>query len=71
MLDWTKYIDVDTDKPETKAVIANTRIPVELILKKLASGDTVDDLMNSYPSLTKENITACLLFAKQQAENSN
>lgn len=63
MIDWTTYI---VSNPETlfgKPVIVNTRIPVDLILEKLAAGDTIDDLLEAYPKITKDAIAACLLFA--------
>jgi uncharacterized protein (DUF433 family) len=63
MLDWTQYIKSDPDTLFGKPVIVNTRIPVELILEKLAAGDTIEDLMLAYPKITKDSISACLLFA--------
>ena len=48
-----------------KPVIAGTRIPVELILEKLAVGETVEQLLAAYPRLTEEGIRAALLFAAQ------
>jgi uncharacterized protein (DUF433 family) len=46
-------------KPE----IRNTRIPVELLLRKLAEGATVADLLAAYPRLTEDDIRACLAYA--------
>jgi uncharacterized protein (DUF433 family) len=46
-------------------VIAGTRLTVELILEKLAAGETVDDLLIDYPQLTREAISAALHFAVQ------
>jgi uncharacterized protein (DUF433 family) len=46
-----------------KPVIAGTRITVELILEKLAGGDTVEDLLDDYPRLTREGIAAALAYA--------
>lgn len=46
-----------------KPVIAGTRIPVELILEKLAAGETVEQIMQAYPRLTEEGIRAALAFA--------
>jgi uncharacterized protein (DUF433 family) len=48
-----------------KAVIAGTRITVELILEKLAAGETIEQLMEAHPRLTKEAIHAALDFAAQ------
>ena len=48
-----------------KPVIAGTRITVELILEKLAAGETVDQLLQAHPRLTREGIRAALSFAAQ------
>jgi uncharacterized protein (DUF433 family) len=46
-----------------KPVIRGTRIPVELILRKLADGMTETDLLDAYPRLTREDIQAALAYA--------
>ena len=46
-----------------KPVIAGTRITVELILEKLAAGETIDDILQAHPRLTRESIQAALAFA--------
>ena len=61
MIDWTLHIG---SKPEVlfgKPVIMNTRIPVDLLLEKLVTGDTINDLLEAYPKITKDDIAACLL----------
>jgi uncharacterized protein (DUF433 family) len=46
-----------------KPVVAGTRITVELILEKLAAGETIEDLLTAHPRLTREDISAALQFA--------
>lgn len=46
-----------------KPVIRGTRIPVELVLRKLAEGATHSELLDAYPKLTDEDIHACLQYA--------
>jgi uncharacterized protein (DUF433 family) len=46
-----------------KPVVAGTRISVELILEKLGSGETVEQLLDSHPRLTREGVLAALEFA--------
>jgi uncharacterized protein (DUF433 family) len=46
-----------------KPVIAGTRISVQLILEKLRDGWTIDDLLDDYPQLTREQIGAALDYA--------
>ncbi len=48
-----------------KPVIAGTRITVELILEKLAAGETVEQLLDAHPRLTYEGIQAALAFAAE------
>ena len=48
-----------------KPVVAGTRIPVELILEKLAAGETIEQLLEAHPRLSKEGILAALSFAAQ------
>ncbi len=46
-----------------KPVVAGTRITVELILQKLAAGETIEQLLAAHPRLTNEGILAALSFA--------
>ena len=46
-----------------KPVVAGTRITVELILEKLSAGETVDQVLEAHPRLTRESILAALNFA--------
>jgi uncharacterized protein (DUF433 family) len=46
-----------------KPVIRGTRISVELVLRKLSEGATVEDLLDAYPHLTVEDIRAAVGFA--------
>jgi uncharacterized protein (DUF433 family) len=48
-----------------KPVIAGTRMTVELILEKLAAGETVEQLLAAHPRLTREGIQAALAYAAQ------
>ena len=48
-----------------KPVIKGTRITVELVLEKLAAGETVDDILKSYPHLKKEGILAAISYASR------
>lgn len=69
MKKWIDYIEVSPEKLYGKPVIKGTRIPVDLILAKLAEGDTITDLLEAYPQLTKVQIQACLHFASESIRN--
>lgn len=61
-------ISIDPEIYHGQACVKGTRIPVHQIVHMLANGDTTDDLLESYPSLTKEDILACLDYAASLAE---
>lgn len=48
-----------------KPVIAGTRITVELILEKLAAGESVEQILEAHPRLTRVGIQAALAFAAE------
>ena len=60
-------IAVDPEILAGKPVIRGTRLAVEFILELLAAGQSEDDLMTSYPGLTREDILACLAYASYLA----
>ena len=62
-MDWRGRIVRDPDVMMGKPVIAGTRMTVELILRKLANGVTVDQLLHSYPKLQAEDVQAALAYA--------
>jgi uncharacterized protein (DUF433 family) len=48
-----------------KPVVAGTRVTVELILEKLSAGETVEQILEAHPRLTREAIRAALAFAAE------
>jgi uncharacterized protein (DUF433 family) len=46
-----------------KPVIRGTRITVQLVLEALAAGETLDQLLDSYPTVTREGLLAALAYA--------
>jgi uncharacterized protein (DUF433 family) len=61
-------ISIDPKVCHGEACIKGTRIPVHLIVGMLANGDTMDELLEDYPSLEREDILACLDYAAALAE---
>ena len=53
-----------------KPVIRGTRLTTQHILNLLAHGATVDEILQEYKGLTKEDILACLLYASETLENT-
>lgn len=64
-MDIPSHIEVNPHVMMGKPVIKGTRITVELILESLAAGESIDNLLQSYPRLTKEAISAALAFAAE------
>lgn len=61
----TSLIESDPSVMMGKPVIAGTRITVELILEKLAAGETVEQIIEAHPRLTEEAVRAALAFAAE------
>ena len=53
-----------------KPVIKGTRLTVEFILNLLGHDSTVQDILEEYDGLTRDDIQACLLFASQSLGNT-
>ena len=65
-----KRISVDPNICHGQACIRGTRLPVHLIIKMLANGDTIEELLNAYPSIKAKDIFACLDYAAELAEEN-
>ncbi|MEM7029414.1 MAG: DUF433 domain-containing protein [Chloroflexota bacterium] len=61
-------ISVLPDICHGQACVKGTRIPVHQIIRMLANGDTIDELLEDYPSLVRDDIFACLDYAASLAE---
>jgi uncharacterized protein (DUF433 family) len=48
-----------------RPIVAGTRITVELILEKLGAGETIEQLLDAHPRLTRESILTALAFAAE------
>jgi uncharacterized protein (DUF433 family) len=56
-------IEINPDVMLGKPVIRGTRIPVELILRKLGEGMTENELLDAYPRITRRDIEAAFAYA--------
>ncbi len=61
-------IKIDPNVCHGQACIKGTRIPVHQIIHMLANGDTIEELLEQYPSLKREDILAGLDYAASLAE---
>jgi len=61
-------ISIDPKIYHGQACIKGTRIPVHQIVRMLANGDVIENLLREYPSIIREDILACLDYAAALTE---
>jgi uncharacterized protein (DUF433 family) len=67
MKDWRELISIDPNICHGKPCIKGTRIWVSLIVDNLAGGASEKEIIDSYPSLTGDDIRAALAYAAEMA----
>lgn len=64
-MDWRIRVVAHPDVLVGKPVIRGTRISVELVMELLAAGYTTEQILERYDHLTREDIQACLAYARE------
>ena len=64
-MNWQDYITLDPNTCHGKACIKGTRIMVSVVLDNLAAGLTADEIVRSYPSLSREAVQATISYAAE------
>ncbi|MBW8051452.1 MAG: DUF433 domain-containing protein [Cytophagales bacterium] len=59
-------IVLDPDVMVGKPVIKGTRITVEMILRQLSQGISIDELLDNYPHLTRKDVYAAIAYASER-----
>ena len=67
--EFLKRITVNPEIFGGKPVIRGRRLAVEHVLGMLAAGDTLEDVLRAYPWLEREDVQACLIYARRIAAN--
>jgi uncharacterized protein (DUF433 family) len=67
-VEWKRHIVSEPEILRGKPRLKGTRIPVGLVLGYLAAGKTAEDIIAEFPGLTREQIAACLDYARDLAE---
>lgn len=67
MYNWREFITADPEICHGKPCIKGTRVMVSVVLDNLAAGVTLDELLTSYPSLSREAIQAAVAYAADLA----
>jgi len=66
-MDWQNYITVDPNVCHGQACLKGTRVMASVVLDNLAAGLTPDEIVKSYPSVTREAIRATITYAAELA----
>ncbi len=64
-------ISLNTEVMTGKPVIKGTRLTVDYILNLLAHGASIDEIIEEYESVAREDVQACLLFAAKSMEGTD
>ena len=64
---WQKYITVDPAVCHGRACISGTRIMASVVLDNLAAGVSVEEILGSYPSFSRESVQAAIAYAAELA----
>ena len=67
-IQWQDHIESSPEVLKGKPRVKGTRIPVSLILGYLASGSSSDEIIEEFPDLTAEDISACLVYARDLSD---
>ncbi len=65
LMTWQEHISIDPKVLVGKPVVKGTRLAVELIIDLLGKGWTQEQILDSYPNLTAEDVRACLAYASE------
>ncbi|MGE3841595.1 MAG: DUF433 domain-containing protein [Vicinamibacterales bacterium] len=68
-MDWRDRVVAHPDVLVGKPVIKGTRISVELVMDLLAAGYTTQQIIEQYDHLTREDIQACLAYAREVVQS--
>ena len=63
------HIVIDPAICNGRPVVRGTRITVQTVMEFLAAGDSVDDVLEAYPSLTRQQVLACIEWASRLMAN--
>ena len=67
-MNWREHITVDPEICHGRACIAGTRVLVTTILDNLADGLSDEEIVESYPSLTRESVRAAVCYGAELAK---
>ena len=69
LIGMSERITINPDVCNGRPVIRGTRIAVQTVLEFLAAGDSIEDVLEEYPTLKREDVQACLDYASKLMAN--
>jgi uncharacterized protein (DUF433 family) len=63
VVNWREHVSVDPEICRGQACLTGTRITVSVVLENLAAGLSVDEVLRSYPTLSRDAVQAALAYA--------
>lgn len=66
-MNWREHIAVEPNICHGQACLIGTRVPVSVVLDNLAAHVSPEEILASYPSVTREAIDACIAYAAELA----
>jgi uncharacterized protein (DUF433 family) len=66
-MNWREHIAVEPNICHGQACLTGTRVPVSVVLDNLAAHVTPDEIVRSYPAVTRDAIDACIAYAAELA----
>ena len=64
-MDWEERVELNPEVLAGKPVVKGTRLSVQLILELLADDWSTEEVLDQYPTLTKDDVLACLRYANR------
>ena len=64
-MDWEERVELNPEVLAGKPVVKGTRLSVQLILELLADDWSTEEVLDQYPTLTRDDVLACLRYASE------
>ena len=68
---WRARIIIDPRIHHGVPCITGTRVPVSTLVGSIADGDSIDELLSTYPQVTRDDIAAALKFAAEAVNSAD
>ena len=66
-MDWEERVELNPEVLVGKPAVKGTRLSVQLILELLADGWSAEEVLDQYPTLTRDDVLACLRYASERS----